>query len=176
MQLLEIEGMVGIPSPHITHIKPFDEIIDRDDSEDNRQASRELAYIHLFCHYESPYASDPEESRHRRIVKDIYGDPGAWEPDDLVVQGMKKYRELTESEYIRLLNASREAANKLIDHFHGLKLEEPKDAKDAINNISKIGEVVEGIDKLKEQIEKNQSTDAENRAGVETNKYSEGDI
>lgn len=173
MELLELEGMVGIPSPSLSHIKPFDQIIERDDSDAKRQAARELAYIHYMVHWDSPYMSDPEDRRAQRVIKDIYGEDSDWTPDDLVVQGMRKYEELTQSEHIKLLNAARTAAQHLITHFKNLTIGEPKDAKDVIANLSKVGDVVEGIDKLKERIEKHESEKNANRAGAETNKYSE---
>lgn len=172
MELLELEEMTGIPSPPITHISPFNQIIQRDDSEDHRQAARELAYIHFYVHHDSPYATWDEDIRSEKIIKDIWGD-GEYTPDDVVKEGIEKYKELTSNEYIRLLASARKAANKLIDHFDNMVIEDPKDAKDAIANISKIGDVVEGIDKLKEQIEKHESKKNTNRAGVKTNKYSE---
>jgi len=180
MKLLELEGMAGIPSPQITHITPFDNIIERDDSENHSEASKELAYIHFMGHYESAYANLPEDRRKEKVIKDIFGRDSDWEPDEVVEKGLEKYKELTESEYIRLLNAARSGANQLIEYFKQLDLQERDKndklvhkAKDVIKNISEIGEVVEGMDKLKEQIEKNQAKKNANRAGVETNKYSE---
>ena len=73
MELLELEEMVGIPSPSLTHIKPFDEIIERDDSESKRESAKELAYIHLLVHHNSPYASWDKEIRPQKVIDDIYG-------------------------------------------------------------------------------------------------------
>lgn len=174
MELLELEDMVGIPSPALSHVKPFDKIIERDDSDAHRQAARELAYIHFMTHWESPYMSDPEDKRAQRVIKDIFGEDSDWTPDDLVVEGLRKYEDLTESEHVKLLKAARTAAHHLTTHFETLKIDEPKDAKDVIANLSKVGDVVEGIDKLKERIEKHESKKNANRAGAETNKYSEG--
>lgn len=180
MKLLELEGMTGVPSPHLSTVYPFDKIIERDSSEDKRETARELAYIHFYVHHESPYAQYPKERRGRKVAKDVFEDED-WEPDELIQEGIDKYKELTQSEYIRLLNGARSAANKLIDYFDQLDLNETDkndklkySAKDVINNISKIGDVVEGMDKLKEQIKKHESRKNDNRAGVETNKYSEG--
>ena len=44
-------------------------------------------------------------------------------------------------------------------------------AKDLVANLSKIGEVVEGLDRLEELVQKQQAKDNPNRAGVKTNKY-----
>ena len=46
-------------------------------------------------------------------------------------------------------------------------------AKDLLSNLSKIGEVIEGLDRLEELVQKQQAKDNPNRAGVKTNKYSE---
>jgi len=46
-------------------------------------------------------------------------------------------------------------------------------AKDLVANLSKIGEVIEGLDRLEELVQKQQAKDNPNRAGVKTNKYSE---
>lgn len=173
MELLEIEGMVGIPSPHITQIKPFDQIIERDNSEGKRQAAKELAYIHFMVHWESPYMSYPKDSRAPHVIKDIFGEDSDWRPDEVVVEGLNKYKDLTESEHVRLLNAARAAAQSLITHFENGNISKPKDAKDMIANLSNVGDVVEGIDKLKERIQKHESEKNSNRAGAETNKYSE---
>lgn len=174
MELLELDGMLGVPSPALSHIQPFNEIIERDDSEHKMEAAKELAYIHLLIHWESPYATWAKDIRPKKIIKDIWGQEDAWTPDDLVIEGIEKYKDLSRSEHEKLLESARMACSKLIDHFNNLILEDPKDAKDAINNISKVGDVVEGIDKLKEQIEKHESKTSANRAGVTTNKYSEG--
>ena len=46
-------------------------------------------------------------------------------------------------------------------------------AKDLVANLSKMGDVVEGLDKLEELVKKQAEKDNPNRGGVVTNKYSE---
>lgn len=174
MDLLELNDMKGVPSPPLSHIEPFNEIIDRDTSDNKTEASKELAYIHFMVHYESPYLSWSKDIRPEKIIKDIWGDL-EWEPDELVNKGVEKYREITASPYTRLLDSAWEQANTLIKHFEENNIEDAKEAKDAINNLSKIGSVVEGIEKLTEQVKKHKSKQNANRAGAEVNKYSEGD-
>jgi len=171
--------MVGIPSPEASQFEPYLKIIKRDRTRGRAKAAKELAFIYYMWHWESPYAAYEESLREEKIIEDIFPDED-WTPDDRVLDACRLYREQTENEYIRLLQAARTAANKLIDYFETTDLNERDErdrpihtAKDMINNISKVGEVVEGIDKLKEIIEKNQSKNSSNRAGVETNKYSE---
>ena len=173
MDLLEIEGMVGVPSPYLSNLDVFRKIIDRDDDPEKREAAKELAFIHFYCHHDSAYASWDKDIRETKVVRDVWGKESDWKPDELVKEAMTLYKEQISSEYTRLLDAARNAANKLIDHFEDLVFDDPKEAKDVINNISKIGDVVEGLDKLKEQIAKHESKQNSNRANVKTNQFSE---
>jgi hypothetical protein len=93
---------------------------------------------------------------------------------------LQKYRELADTHAIKLLKSARSAVNKLEQYFKDIDLtvmdENGKlvyQAKDLVANLSKIGEVIEGLDRLEELVQKQQAKDNPNRAGVKTNKYSE---
>ena len=93
---------------------------------------------------------------------------------------VKKYQELSETHGIKLLRAGRSSVNKLEKYFKDIDLTAMDDngkllyqAKDLLSNLSKIGEVIEGLDRLEELVQKQQAKDNPNRAGVKTNKYSE---
>ena len=45
-------------------------------------------------------------------------------------------------------------------------------AKDLINNLDKMGKVVEGLNRLEELVRKEEQANNSNRGGVEVNKYS----
>lgn len=174
MELLELEGMTGVPSPFATQIIEFKAIIDRDDSEEKYVACQELAYVHYISHHSSQYVTYDISIRGERLKKDIFGEDSDWEPDELIHAAIAKYKELTENEYTKLLQAARDAANGLRDYFEGFNSTKGSDAKDLIMNLSKLGGVVEGIEKLKEQVEKNEAKKNANRGGVITNEFSEG--
>ena len=79
-----------------------------------------------------------------------------------------------------MLKAGRSSVNKLEKYFKDIDLTAMDDngkllyqAKDLLSNLSKIGEVIEGLDRLEELVQKQQAKDNPNRAGVKTNKYSE---
>jgi hypothetical protein len=93
---------------------------------------------------------------------------------------LQKYRELSDTHAIKLLKSARSAVNKLEKYFKDIDLTAMDEngkllyqAKDLVANLSKIGEVIEGLDRLEELVQKQQAKDNPNRAGVKTNKYSE---
>lgn len=178
MKLLELDGMVGIPSPELTQIKEFHELIKRDRTHGKRKASAELAYIYYLLDWESPYAVYEEGIRSDKIIRDIFEEE--WEPDEVVKGAINKYVELTESEFKKMLQAARIGANKLISYFTEVDLSDEDEkgklkhsAKDLIANISKMGEVMEGIEKLIELVEKNEEKQNANRKGIITTKFNE---
>ena len=46
-------------------------------------------------------------------------------------------------------------------------------AKDLVQNLSKMGDVINGLSKLEEQVKKEEQVNNANRGGVITNKYSQ---
>lgn len=178
MKLLELDGMIGVPAPELTQINEFSTLIKRDRTHGKRKASAELAYIYYLCDWESPYAAYSENIKSDKIIRDIFTEE--WIPDDEVLSAITKYKELTQSEFKRMLQSARNGANKLIDYFDTIDLTQEDDngklkysAKDLIANISKMGEVMEGIGKLIEIVEKNEEKENANRKGVTTTKYNE---
>jgi hypothetical protein len=94
--------------------------------------------------------------------------------------GVDKYKELSDTHATKLLKSARLSVNKLENYFKTIDLTALDDngkllyqAKDLLSNLSKVGEVIEGLDRLEELIQKQQAKDSPNRAGVKTNKYSE---
>jgi hypothetical protein len=93
---------------------------------------------------------------------------------------MVKYKELSETHATKLLKAARISVTKLEKYFATIDLTEMDEngrliyqAKDLVANLSKMGDVVEGLDKLEELVKRQAEKDNPNRGGVVTNKYSE---
>lgn len=179
MKLLELEGMIGIPSPEASQVGEFHNLIKRDRTHGKRVASKELAYIYYLCDWDSPYASYPEEIRAEKVIKDIFDED--WIPDEAVVKAVDKYKELTENEFKKMLSGARAGASKLTEYFETVDLNDVDEksgkpihtAKDLISNLAKVGEVMEGLEKLIEMVEKNEEKQNANRKGVETTKFNE---
>lgn len=168
---------VGVPSPEAYHIPQFKRIVDRDNTKNKEQASRELAYVYYMVDWESPYAPYKEEKRRKLLKEDLFDEE--WEPDEAIKEAIEKYRELYENDYIKMLQSARAGARELQRYFEKVDLEETDDkgklkykATDLMRNLKEVGNVIEGLTDLVEQVKKNQTKANENRGNVETNKYS----
>ena len=91
----------------------------------------------------------------------------------------EKYDKLIETSAVRLLRAARESIIKLERYFRDIDLTTADDngrpifhAKDLINNLEKMGKVVDGLRSLEEIVKKEEQAANTNRGGIEVNKYS----
>ena len=90
-----------------------------------------------------------------------------------------KYEKLIETSAVRLLKAARESIVKLEKYFRTIDLQMLDDngkpiyhAKDLINNLEKMGKVVDGLTRLEDIVKKEEQAANSNRGGIEVNKYS----
>jgi len=188
MDLLRVEDdLRAYPSPEIANIPEFKELIRRDrgspgDSQGRmkQRAAREFAYIYHVASHQSPYRVYDGDLREEEVRKDIFHDMPEWKPDSILEAALAKYRALTETELTKLLSGAVSAVNKLRDYFEKVNFTDVDadgrpiyNAKDVVSNLANLGKVVEGLQKLKEQVEKDELGSAQNRRGVDTNKYSE---
>ena len=91
----------------------------------------------------------------------------------------KKYDKLIETSAVRLLQAAKTSIVKLEKYFRDIDLHLMDDngkpifhAKDLIANLSKMGQVVDGLTRLEEIVKKQEQAANTNRGGIEVNKYS----
>ena len=162
--LLTVNNNLVIPSPYALTIPEFE----------NRTV-KELAFVYFFVDHRSSYAAYDEEERKEVLLKDL-----GIKMSTAIEAAVDKYTQLSDTHAIRLLKSARSSVNKLEKYFQNIDLTAMDEngkllyqAKDLVANLSKIGEVVEGLDRLEELVQKQQAKDNPNRAGVKTNKYSE---
>lgn len=162
--LLTLNNNVVIPSAYALTIPEFEKL-----------TAKELAFIYFFADHRSSYAAYDEVERRDKLMEDL-----KVKSTPNLHAGLQKYRELADTHAIKLLKSARSAVNKLEKYFKDIDLTAMDEngkllyqAKDLVANLSKIGEVIEGLDRLEELVQKQQAKDNPNRAGVKTNKYSE---
>ncbi len=188
MQLLFLDdNLRAYPAPEVIHIKEFRVLIRRDrggtgDIQGRKKvrAVRELTYIYHCISHLSPYANTHFEYREKKIRHDVFGKDSSWKPDGIVIDAMQKYEELVSTPSVELLKAGIRASQKLIAYFDDvdLTLLDDKDkpiysSRDLVMNLANLGKVVEGLTKLKEQVEKDLVGENSNRKSVVTNEFSE---
>jgi hypothetical protein len=157
------EGKVE-PSPYALTIPEFTKL-----------SINELSFIYFFVDHRSSYSAYEVSEREEILIKDL-----KVSITPKLKAAVDKYKELSETHAVKLLKSARISVTKLEKYFENIDLTEMDEngrliyqAKDLVANLSKMGDVVEGLDKLEELVKKQAEKDNPNRGGVVTNKYSE---
>ena len=169
MELLTISDNKVIPSAYTLTIPEFKVL-----------KIEELAYIFYMVDHRSPFAVYDEEKRKEEVVKSVFKNIDTkkliWRK---INAGCDKYKELTETSAVKLLKSARASVTKLEKYFKNIDLTLVDDngrpifhAKDLINNLEKMGKVVDGLTSLEDIVKKEAQAANTNRGGIEVNKYS----
>ena len=129
--------------------------------------------------HKSPFAVYEWDQRNIEVKNSIFGEKKKWTPSKKVLEACNKYEKLIETSAVRLLKAAKESVVKLEKYFRDIDLTMMDDhgkpifhAKDLIANLSKMGQVVDGITRLEDIVRKEEQAANTNRGGIEVNKYS----
>jgi hypothetical protein len=166
--LLVIVDNKAIPSSYALTIKEFKKL-----------TAYELAFVYFMIDHRSPFAVYEWEQRSKEVKNSIFGEKKEWITPAKVLKACDKYEELIETSAVRLLKAAKESVVKLEKYFRDIDLTLTDDngrpifhAKDLINNLEKMGKVVDGLTRLEDIVKKEEQAANTNRGGVEVNKYS----
>jgi len=165
MRLLDLKNSKVIVSPEAILIPEFKLIWERDKSKDKDTAIRELAYIYFTCDYKSPYLTSMGKERVRLAVSKDFMKDSSYKPDKEIEDAMYKYKNLQYTPSMRLLEASIATIYNLTDYLENVDLQErDKNGKpiykptDVTNSLKSIGGIVESLNKVREQVEREQTT------------------
>lgn len=130
------------------------------------------------CDPNSSFSTYVEDVRKRKVKEAVFGEDSDWVPDAYVSKAIDAYEEMNLTEAEKLLKSAKESAKSLRKYFEEVDLTEEDDrgklkwsAKDLINNLGKLGNVIQGIKDLEEQVEKEQLEQGEMRGGVELTEF-----
>ena len=167
MDLLTISDNKVIPSAYTLAIPEFKAL-----------NVLELAYVYYMCDHRSPFAVYDEEKREEEVLQSVF--KKKYTISSKMKAACIKYKELTETSAVKLLKSARASVTKLEKYFRDIDLTMMDDngrlmfsAKDLVQNLSKMGDVINGLSKLEEQVKKEEQVLNQNRGGVITNKYSQ---
>ena len=139
----------------------------------------ELSFVYFMIDHRSPFSVYEWDQRIIEVKNSIFGEKKKWKPSPKVLGACDKYEKLIETSAVRLLKAARESIIKLEKYFRNVDLTLVDDngrpifhAKDLINNLEKMGKVVDGLTRLEEIVKKEEQAANTNRGGIEVNKYS----
>ena len=139
----------------------------------------ELSFVYFMVDHRSPFSVYEWDQRIIEVKNSIFGEKKKWKLSTKVLSACDKYDKLIETSAVRLLKAAKESIVKLEKYFRDIDLTLIDDngrpifhAKDLINNLEKMGKVVDGLSRLEEIVKKEEQAANTNRGGIEVNKYS----
>ena len=163
--LIIVRDKVATPSPYTLLIKEFKDL-----------KVEELGYVYFMCDHRSAYAVYEWDKRHEEVIQSLK----LKTISKKVEIACDKYNELIETSAVKLLKAARESVKKLEAYFRTVDLTLVDDngrpifhAKDLVNNLEKMGKVVDGLSRLEDIVKKEEQANNPTRGGVEVNKYSQ---
>ena len=114
------------------------------------RADREFTYIYLAIDWKSPYSGYSNQEKHQAALKDAELSEEEWENPEFRA-ACRKYVALQDSNrYVRLLQASQEVTDKIIDYFQNLDLNATDDQG---KPLTKVSDVQKAMDQSVKQIE-----------------------
>jgi hypothetical protein len=166
-----MKNLVALENDNVV-ISPYAKLI----SEFAKLSPTELGFVYFFCDYRSPYSAYTEDDRLKILLEDFK----IKSVSKQLQAAIDKYRQLSETHSIRLLVAARESVNRLEEYLREIDLTQLNErgtpiftARDLVANLTKLGEVVEGLQALEELVRKEATIEGPNRGGVKVNKFSE---
>ena len=160
--LIHIVDNKGVPSSYALSIQEFKDL-----------SANELSYVYFMCDHRSPFAVYEWQQREIEVKNSIFGEKKKWSPSSKVSGACDKYEKLIETSAVRLLKAAKESVVKLEKYFRDIDLTLMDDngkpifhAKDLINNLEKMGKVVDGLTRLEDIVKKEEQAANTNRGGI----------
>lgn len=159
--------------PIAYELTPFKIIWDRDKSVNKRQAKSELAYIYYMQDYKSDfYEISNSEERSTQVLRNLDLGEKLDPKDPVIEKALEFYAERSKTKTMLLLEDVYMSIDKLRGYFKEVDLtivdgngKLVHDSAKFMNNVSKLGDMVDGLQKLEYQVRKEQQADSKLRAG-----------
>ena len=151
-------GKAVLVTPDLVLIKEFKDLLEpsrnkcKEDSSglNHIRADKEFTYIYLAIDWKSPYSGFSNQERHEAALQDAELTEEEWN-DPTFRAACRKYVALQDSNrYVRLLHASQEVTDKIIDYFENLDLNATDDQG---KPLVKIADIQKAMDQSVKQIE-----------------------
>jgi hypothetical protein len=167
-KLFDIERGQVIMNPTALWIPEFKKLWDRDKDENKTIATKEISYV-VFKHgFHSPYNAYSEKEREGRILRDYFKGMPDWKPDKEIKAAEKKYNELQDSAALRLLRSTRKALEIIEDFF---TTADPDQVDKVVKNAKELGGLIQSLNKLEVQVQKEQKEAASVRGEAEVGMF-----
>jgi len=152
-RLFDIDRGKLVLNPTVLWVPEFKKLWDRDKKKNKDRAIAEISYVVFMHSFKSPYAAYNEGERKTKVTEDFLKGVKNWEPDEEVKAAIEKYLELQDSVSLRLFRSTRLALEKIEEYFREA---DKNDINTIVKNSKELGNLVQSLDKLEKQVQKEQ--------------------
>jgi len=184
MELFELdENMLPVVTPQALLIPAFKKIVTRDKDRFKELAKKELAFLFLYCNYNSDFTGLPDAER-LDVCKQELKLPDNWVIDKYIEDAIVEYVKQTESNkpFIKFLKSCYTGLEKIRKYIEEIDLSELDgngkpvySAKDLVMNIGKASELITSISELEEKVKKQALSTAKVRGGQAIGSFEDPD-
>jgi len=184
MELFELdENMLPIVTAKALLIPAFKKIVTKDKDRNKELAKKELAFLYLYCNYNSDFVGLPDNER-LDVCKTELRLPDNWSIDKYVQDAIDEYIKHTElnKPFIKFLKSCYTGLEKIRKYIEEIDLSELDSngkpvysAKDLVTNIGKASELISAISELEEKVKKQALSTSKVRGGEQIGVFEEVD-
>lgn len=178
MKIFDIENNKVVLNPQSLSVPEFKLIWERDKNKMKGTATKEISYIVFLCDesVDNPYRAYKDDDRERILLKDFMD--SNWKPDQLVLQGIEKFKELKQTTNSRLLRSAKKAAEKLSEYFDSVDFNVKDNSgrpvfssRDLASNLKEVAGIVKSLNLLEDMVRKEQMEGTNIRGGGDIGLY-----
>lgn len=152
-------------------VPEFRKIWERDKTKDKKKAFNEISYIVFLCDKsdKNPYKNYSEIDRMVMLKKDFSID----NIDDLISEGIEKYKKLKTTRYERVVNAALDSLEDIEDYYLSIKEQDKTkfDITEYLGSMEKLGKAIKSLRELEKQLESDRTEGSKVRGDNEIGLY-----
>lgn len=152
-------------------VPEFRKIWERDKTKDKKKAFNEISYIVFLCDKsdKNPYKNYSEIDRMVMLKKDFSID----NTDDLISEGIEKYKKLKTTRYERVVNAALDSLEDIEDYYLSIKEQDKTkfDITEYLGSMEKLGKAIKSLRELEKQLESDRTEGSKVRGDNEIGLY-----
>lgn len=156
MNLFTIDNNKLSYTPEALAVKEFKALWDRDKSKTKDIAVEELSYVYHMADYKSDFKAYDKDIMPEKIIEAVITTT-KWKPDALIEAAITRYKELQETPSMGILRDAEIAIAKIREYFRNIDVSDDETGKATtalINNVKALGDLIKGMNVLKEIVSK----------------------
>lgn len=120
-----------------------------------KRGKAEIQYLYFYCDYQSEF-SELSDSERKEAAINAAGLAEDYRLSPELLAAEEKYFHMQETRELKLLNSAYNTIDKLRQYFDDVEIDD-KNSKTLIDNLSKLGQVLDGLEKLESRVRKKES-------------------